>query len=56
MTAKDDKREALQAEAADAQGRGDRDEVLRLLTELQKLDKPEKAVAPKKAETRKKKT
>lgn len=49
---KDDRREALKAAAADAQGRGERDEVLRLLTELQELDKPEKAIPKKQTEKR----
>lgn len=54
MTSKDDKRAELKAAAEDAQGRGDREEVRRLLTELAALDKPEKAVQAKKTETRKK--
>lgn len=50
----DQRREELKAAAAEAQGLGDRDEVMRLLTELADLDKSEKAVAPKRTETRKK--
>jgi hypothetical protein len=50
---KQDKAAELKAQAEDAQGRGDRDEVRRLLTELAKLNRPERAVAPKKTETRK---
>lgn len=53
MTSKDEQREALKAEAADAQGRGDRGRVLELLTDLAALDKPERAVQPKVTETRK---
>lgn len=55
MTAKDDKREQLKAQAAEAQGLGDRERVRDLLTQLAALDAPEKAVAPKRTETRKKK-
>lgn len=51
---KEQRREELKAQAADAQGRGDRDEVMRLLTELAELDKPERAVPKKRTETRKK--
>jgi len=54
MTGKDEKREALKADYADALGRGDRDRALEALTALAELDKPEKAVRPKKTETRKK--
>lgn len=54
MTKKDETRERLIAEAADAQGLGDRERVRELLEQLAALDKPQKATAPKRTETRKK--
>lgn len=54
-TSKDQRREELKAQAADAQGRGDRERVMELLTELAELDKPERAVPKKRTEKRAKK-
>lgn len=51
---KEEKRKALLHEAAEAQGFGDREKVRELLTQLAELDKPERAVKPKRTETRKK--
>lgn len=50
MTKQDD----LQADYEDALGRGDREAALEALKALQALRKPEKAVAKKTTETRKK--
>ena len=55
MTSKDDRRAKLIAQAQDAQGLGDREKVRELLTEIAELDKPERAVAAKRTETRTKK-
>lgn len=48
------KQDDLQAVYEDALGRGDREAALAALTDLQALQKPEKAVAKKTTETRKK--
>jgi hypothetical protein len=48
------KQEDLQAAYEDALGHGDREAALEALNALQALRKPEKAVAAKKTETRKK--
>lgn len=50
---KDQRREELKAAAAEAQGLGDRERVMELLTELAELDKPERAVPKKRTEKRK---
>lgn len=49
------KQDELQAAYEDARGRGDRAGALAALEALQALRKPEKAVAPKTTETRKRK-
>lgn len=52
--AKQEKRTALVAEARDAAGLGDHDRVAELNAQIAALDKPERAVKPRKATEKRK--